>query len=376
MDRERRRRVKRDIVRLCGSGLDARALFNAAADRISQVVAFDRACWHTFDPATLLYTSGFVHNLEPEPRLATYEYEIDDVNKFGWLARQAWPVGLLTSATHGHRQLSARFRDILTPRGIADELRVSFVADARCWGVAGLYRDRGRAEFTDDEAAFVAEIDAAVAGGLRRALLLDALAAPDAHPAAALGLVLLDRRGELTGANDVGTRLLTELPDDHVPGGQPIPLPVLAVATRARRAATGADATRARARARTRDGQWVVLHGTRLGDGPDGDTAVIIEPARPVEMAELILLGHGLTSREREITRLVLQGRSTAEIAATLHVSPYTVQDHLKAVFAKVGVGSRRELVATVFADHYAPHVGRGSPVGPDGYFTPGAADA
>jgi DNA-binding CsgD family transcriptional regulator len=127
--------------------------------------------------------------------------------------------------------------------------------------------------------------------------------------------------------------------------------------------------TPARGRARTVDGRWMVLDGTQLGDGPDARTAVIVEPARSAELAELIVLAYGLTPRERAVTRLVIQGQSTTEIARTLHLSPFTVQDHLKAVFDKVGVRSRRELVATVFRDHYWPRVLQDTPVGQDGWY-------
>jgi DNA-binding CsgD family transcriptional regulator len=59
--------------------------------------------------------------------------------------------------------------------------------------------------------------------------------------------------------------------------------------------------------------------------------------------------------REREITQLIARGVGTAEIAARLHLSRHTVRDYVKAVFAKVGVSSRGELVATLFGEHYAP---------------------
>ena len=58
---------------------------------------------------------------------------------------------------------------------------------------------------------------------------------------------------------------------------------------------------------------------------------------------------YGLTNREREVTRLVARGLSTRTIAARLYLSPWTVQDHLKAIFGKVGVRSRGELVARLY---------------------------
>ena len=55
------------------------------------------------------------------------------------------------------------------------------------------------------------------------------------------------------------------------------------------------------------------------------------------------------------MARLCLQGRSTKAMAAALAVSPYTVQDHLKAIFRKTGVRTRGELVGQVFLEHYVP---------------------
>ena len=64
-----------------------------------------------------------------------------------------------------------------------------------------------------------------------------------------------------------------------------------------------------------------------------------------------------------------MQGLSTRQMAATLHVSAYTVQDHLKSIFDKVGVRSRRELVAQLFLQQCAPRLMERTPVGVDGWF-------
>ena len=59
-----------------------------------------------------------------------------------------------------------------------------------------------------------------------------------------------------------------------------------------------------------------------------------------------MLRAHRLGPREAEVAALVLSGQSTKEISKQLRVTENSVQDHLEAVFEKVGVHSRRELTA------------------------------
>jgi DNA-binding CsgD family transcriptional regulator len=83
--------------------------------------------------------------------------------------------------------------------------------------------------------------------------------------------------------------------------------------------------------------------------GPDGmQTSVVLEPAAPLQLASLFLDAHGLTPAQTRVAALVLQGRSTRQIVNELRISAHTVQEHLRAVFDKFGIGSRRELVAVL----------------------------
>jgi DNA-binding CsgD family transcriptional regulator len=85
-----------------------------------------------------------------------------------------------------------------------------------------------------------------------------------------------------------------------------------------------------------------------------GAVAVVIEPAKSAEVAPIIIEAYGLTTRERDVVRTIARGLSTAEMAAELFLSTHTVRDYVKSVFDKVGVSSRGELVAKLFAEHYS----------------------
>ncbi len=51
-----------------------------------------------------------------------------------------------------------------------------------------------------------------------------------------------------------------------------------------------------------------------------------------------------LTEREGDVVALVAKGLTNREIAGQLYVSVNTVEYHLRNVFAKLGISSRREL--------------------------------
>ena len=129
----------------------------------------------------------------------------------------------------------------------------------------------------------------------------------------------------------------------------PVCIYAAAAALRAIEDGNAAPGSMPTTRVHTRSGQWLTVHASRLR-GPSGahGITVVIEEADPSSTLPLRLSVHGLSPREREVATLVLRGASTRVISATLHISEHTIQDHLKAVFDKVGVRSRRELIGTM----------------------------
>jgi DNA-binding CsgD family transcriptional regulator len=94
-------------------------------------------------------------------------------------------------------------------------------------------------------------------------------------------------------------------------------------------------------------GCWGWIEAYPLEGDDVGKLAVTIRAAAPPETFDLLCRAYALTRRERNVVAAVLGGLDTRAVAERLFISRHTVQDHLKAVFDKIGIHSRRELRTT-----------------------------
>lgn len=357
VDSDRLRRLRDEVAQLTREGLDWVSFASVASDVIAKIVPFDRCCWHTVDPGTVLFTGSVNRNVACSGSwLAEHEYVIEDVNKWWFLARSGRHAGATSVATHGDLTRSARHRS-QAAYGIGDELRGSFVADGNYWGAAGFLRDHDRPWFTDEDVRFLASLSDAIAHGLRSALVHRTVHTEVVAAADGPGVVVFDQHDQPEFISPAAEHWIAQLVEEPPPDTPAQSKMVQAVAARARALGTDGDPLQlaARSRVQTRSGSWLLLYGTPLAGGTNGRTAVILQPAAASDVAPLIALAYGLTDRECQVVRLCMEGRSTKQIAKTLHLSPYTVQDHLKSIFNKTGVRTRYELVGQIFLEHYAP---------------------
>lgn len=358
MSADARQRAADRIARLAWRHLDLVSFWRESAEAIASAVPYYwTPCWYTLDPASLLITSHFNEDITEMPsEWLAQEYYEDDVNNLAAVARSARGISTLHEATSGDPTSSPRWHANMALGGDQEMIAALRTQAGDVWGALGLYRDQGQPLFDATELAFLQAVAPDLAEGARRALLAGEAVDPEGPRAP--GLIVLSGTWEVESTTPGVEHWLAELPDGDWDAGK-LPSSVLAVAGRALRTAEHPDEPGqvAVSRVLSRSGTWVVLHGASLVAGGARRVAVIVEPAHPARIAPLLMSAYGLTEREQQVTRLVLQGSSTAEIAARLVVSAHTVQQHLKSVFAKTGVRSRRDLVGKVFFSYYEPRV-------------------
>ena len=340
--------IRGEILRLADRDLDRYDFAREGARVLRRAVPFDAMAGVWFDPETGLPVDEWIDNSlagGAGSRLPEIGLHETDITAFRQLAASGRPAASMSEATGGTLDRSRR------PRGLGDELRSVYFGDSGMWCGYVMYRERGAPDFAGREVDLIASLN----GGrpdLQRVRLQQDLSSDvgDGDP----GLLLLDDQDGVEMANPAAAAWLDELRARR----RRLPVVVSAVAQRAREIASGDSGLAATARARTASGRWITVRGWVLQNGSEARTAITLEPARGPELAELLAEAYGLTARERRVSKLVAQGLPNAAIAARLYLSTYTVQDHLKAIFEKLDVSNRGQLVARLFLDPYQRSAG------------------
>ena len=308
----------------------------------------------SFDPDVLLPTA-FAATVErgfDDALVACRNEQLDrDFLKFRDLAAGPVKVGAASRDCDPRARTSRRWREILDARGHRHELRAALVdATGQCWGALNFMRDAGH-PFTDRDMRVVQAGIGRGAAAIARAMVAAGTAEGNGLEP---GSVWLDGNGSVVFASPAARQWLRLLDAQSHAGFARALLAGLAMRAAGAAGHDGpggqdtdaADASSAVAvRVRTTAGRWVRARAEPItaGAGVRG-VVVAIDAARPGSLLPLAASACRLTGREVEVVRGVLNGLDTRSVAASLHITEYTVQDHLKSVFDKAGVRSRRQL--------------------------------
>jgi len=163
--------------------------------------------------------------------------------------------------------------------------------------------------------------------------------------------LLMDVNGEILYANPRGEEVLslhTLQPQAHMQGnGAREPLLHLIVAQMAAMR-EGNEMLRRQVVITGDGGRWRLEIVALSGLGVAGFSLVVLTPLRLPTADEIRrrLAEHQISRREADVLASVLTGQKACEIAEQLGITEYTVKDHLKHAYAKLGIGSRGQLLA------------------------------
>ncbi|MFD9510510.1 LuxR C-terminal-related transcriptional regulator [Streptomyces mirabilis] len=245
---------------------------------------------------------------------------------------------------------SVRLHEVMRAEGLGCEMRIALTVGGLACGAMLLLRARGGSPFSDTEIARAERLAAPLAVALRRFVAGRPLRLlPYEGPP---GVVIVGRDDTVKAASPGVQDWLYEcLPAPDRPSGSPGPAKldyeallssVCNITATARRAPDGTAVTRMF----TARG-WALLHAQPLCSAETaGEMVITIQTATAEALLPAVAAWYGITPREREVVRHALEGLAAKNIARRLELSQHTVNDHLGAVYRKLGVSGREELFA------------------------------
>ncbi|MEO6826843.1 MAG: LuxR C-terminal-related transcriptional regulator [Microbacteriaceae bacterium] len=337
------------IQRRCTAPTDTQTFRSEVLRDLRGRIGFDAYVWLLTDPMTWVGVAPHAHvpAFEHLPSLIRYKY-LTPVNRWTALAADGICAASLVHATGGQLESSLVWAKVLAEYGVIDVASSVMVDRAGCWGFLDLWRSGASEPFRDDEITALTELMPMLSRALRVRQAATFAGSPPALPRSS-GPVVLILNDSLEVQNQTPATdewLRTLLPSG--PGTSAVPASVYNVAAQLLAVEQQVDAHEARARVHLSEGTWLSVRAARMGE----QLAVSLEPTSPAERLELFALSHYMTPREALLLGYLADGSDTKSMAKRMFLSELTVQDHLKSIFAKAGVHSRKSLLARILGTH------------------------
>lgn len=301
---------------------DDRTLRRVVLEQVRRTVHFDAFAWLLTDPDTTVGTAPLaeVPCLDQLPQLVALRYT----------SGRRWTT---TDPGVPHRPVlpGSELARFIAVYGTYDVVSLAFADRFGWWGFLDLWREDG--QFDNEDCELLGLLGQSVAAALRESRAAAFVLPERVTPrAAGRSVLLLGPDLSLRRQTAEAEAALRALPPTEE-SRRPVPAAAYNVAAQLLAVEAGADAHRPVARAAVSPGEWISVQAARLGE----DIAVTIGPVEQRERWNLFCRTHALSDRETDVVTYLAEGDDTRTLAARLHLSHHTVQDHLKSAFAKTG---------------------------------------
>ncbi len=251
------------------------------------------------------------------------------------------------------------YNDFLKPQSIHHQMTIHLKSSRQILGVVALFRSRRALRFSHHDKLKALSAAPYLSGALQSAVSSEKSKALTSAIRSMIpdfpcrGLVILDRFLEPVYTDDRASGILSTL-DMPEGGGKPgstgIPREIYRGCNHLLGSVEGKRETA------SRELQFDMLsEGSRqkisvtvrlVLDGKSGPSyLVFFDPEEHILCMTRELRGVGLTRREIEVVHLLAKGSKNAEIAERLFISEYTVENHLRSIYRKMGVSNRTAVV-------------------------------
>jgi len=225
----------------------------------------------------------------------------------------------------------------MAAEGFGSEIRIELTDGSRTWGVLVLLREHGPTSFSPTDTAYAECLAQALALALKRFVASTPLSSmrTDLPP----GLIIVGNNDEIKMATPSGRDALRAFTPRRLLTDEELFTSIWNITYRARRSGEPIVC-----RVLAPQG-WIALHAQVLHGTTLGEVAITTQPASAEMLLPAIVAWHDITPREQTVIEQALEGSPTKHIARHLNLSQHTVNDHFKAIYRKIGVTSRDELI-------------------------------